>query len=128
MEQRSIREVAAWTGGRYQGPDLPVAGAGSVWGDGKIANADGTARFSARLREGAGAELVPSTPPPPFAFESYVPGVDNEFHVIIRSHGPRIPGLVHEQRLDATASPPLVVDDQHTEGRFGHHPDSPERR
>ncbi|MCZ6573472.1 MAG: UDP-N-acetylmuramoyl-tripeptide--D-alanyl-D-alanine ligase [Planctomycetota bacterium] len=26
MEQISIRKVAAWTGGRYEGPDLPVAG------------------------------------------------------------------------------------------------------
>ena len=26
MEQYSIREVAAWTGGLYEGPDLPIAG------------------------------------------------------------------------------------------------------
>ena len=26
METNSIREVAAWTGGRYEGPDLPIAG------------------------------------------------------------------------------------------------------
>ncbi|MGQ0612507.1 MAG: UDP-N-acetylmuramoyl-tripeptide--D-alanyl-D-alanine ligase [Planctomycetaceae bacterium] len=26
MEQRSIREIAAWAGGQYEGPDLPVAG------------------------------------------------------------------------------------------------------
>ena len=26
MEQSSIREVAAWAGGLYEGPDLPIAG------------------------------------------------------------------------------------------------------
>lgn len=77
--------------------DLSVAGAGGVWGDGLIAGSSGNAVFSGRLRDGAAADLVGETPPPPFAFAAYDAGSDNEFHVLIRSHGPPIPGEVHSQ-------------------------------
>lgn len=79
------------------GPDLAVAGAGSIWGDGAIANASGKATLTTRLRNGAGAESVGDTPPPPFAFAPYETGPNNEFHVVVRSHGPQIPGEVEAQ-------------------------------
>ena len=79
------------------GPDLSVAGAGVIFGDGKVGRPDGTAVFTARLRNGAGAEYVGETPPPPFAFAPFKAGENNEFHIVIKSHGPKIPGLVRQQ-------------------------------
>lgn len=78
-------------------PDLAIAGAGVIWGDGDVARANGVATFVAKLRSGAGAEYIGNTPPPPFAFAPLEVGVDNEFHVIIRSHGPVIAGELVEQ-------------------------------
>jgi hypothetical protein len=79
------------------GEDFLAAGGGVIWGAGKIGNRAGRATFVAKLRTGAGAEYVGSTPPPPFAFASYQPGSNNEFHVVIRSHGPKIRGHVRDQ-------------------------------
>ena len=77
------------------GGDLPFAPGGVVFGDGKVAGSSGTATFSARMNEGESADSL--GPPPPFAFGPYEPGEDNEFHVVIRSHGPKIAGEVAEQ-------------------------------
>jgi len=79
------------------GEDFAAAGGGVIWGAGKVANHHGNATFKAKLTTGDGAGYVGDTPPPPFAFAAYEAGPDNEFHVVIRSHGPRIHGLVHEQ-------------------------------
>jgi hypothetical protein len=79
------------------GEDLPfVNGGGVLFGNGQVAGGNGTATFTARLNTGDGAD-VDDTPPPPFAFAAYEAGEDNEFHVVIRSHGPKIPGEVGEQ-------------------------------
>lgn len=77
------------------GADLQVAGAGVLWGDGKIAAGNGQATFNARLSTGYGAEHIGQPPPPPFSFAAYEPGPGSEFHVVIRSHGPKIPGEIH---------------------------------
>lgn len=79
------------------GADFVAAGGGVIWGAGKIGNRAGKATFVAKLRNGAGAEYVGDTPPPPFAFAPYQAGSNNEFHVVIRSHGPKIRGLVRSQ-------------------------------
>jgi hypothetical protein len=79
------------------GPDFAAAGGGVIWGAGKIGSGTGRATFVANLRNGDGAEHVGSTPPPPFAFAAYQAGSNNEFHVVIRSHGPKNPGLVSSQ-------------------------------
>jgi hypothetical protein len=79
------------------GPDLAAAGGGVIYGTGRIAWRNGKATFRATLAEGAGAESVGDTPPPPFAFAPYAPGPNNEFHVVIRSHGPIIRGQLWEQ-------------------------------
>lgn len=79
------------------GPDLAVAGGGVVWGDGRIAGHNGKATFVARLRDGDAADYVGETSPPPFAFAPFDAGGNNEFHVVIRSHGPLVPGEVYEQ-------------------------------
>jgi len=79
------------------GPDLAVAGGGSIYGDGLIANNNGTGVFVANLADGDGAGYVGSPPPPPFAMAAFDAGPNNEFHVVIRSHGPQIPGLVQSQ-------------------------------
>lgn len=79
------------------GADLVAAGGGVIWGDGSIANGNGKALFHTVLRTGDGAEYVGETPPPPFAFAPYEANADNEFHVVIRSHGPLQPGEVWDQ-------------------------------
>lgn len=79
------------------GEDFDRAGAGVVYGSGRIARHDGTARFVTRLRAGTGADVVGNTPPPPFATAAYEPGPHNEFHVVLRSHGPIIPGELFDQ-------------------------------
>jgi hypothetical protein len=78
------------------GEDLSfVAGGGVLFGNGQVAGGNGKATFTARLNTGDTAG--PPPPPPPFAFAPYEAGEDNEFHVVIRSHGPKIPGQVGEQ-------------------------------
>ena len=83
--------------GPCNGPDFAAASGGVIWGAGRIAGGGGQATFVAHLRTGDGAESVGNTPPPPFAFGPYEAGPNNEFHVMIRSHGPRIAGAVHDQ-------------------------------
>lgn len=78
------------------GADLGTGG-GVIYGSGRVANHNGKATFRANLRTGDGAEYVGETPPPPFAFAPYEAGPDNEFHIVIRSHGPLIPGEIWEQ-------------------------------
>jgi hypothetical protein len=67
---------------------------GIAFGDGKVVGGSGKATFSARLNDGADYGL---DGPPPFSIDPYDANEDNEFHVVIRSHGPKIPGLVGEQ-------------------------------
>jgi len=83
--------------GSCTGADFATAGGGVLWGAGRIAGADGQATFIVNLRTGDGAGYVGSPPPPPFALAAYEAGPDNEFHVVIKSHGPMIEGLVHDQ-------------------------------
>ncbi len=77
------------------GEDLTAAGGGVIWGDGDTAGRSGKVTFNALLNTGDSADNV--GPPPPFAKAPYEAGPNNEFHVVIRSHGPQIPGLVDEQ-------------------------------
>lgn len=77
------------------GEDLPFAGGGVLFGNGQVAGGNGNATFVARLNTGDTAD--PPPPPPPFAFAPYEAGDNNEFHVVIRSHGPIIRGEVGEQ-------------------------------
>ena len=80
------------------GEDLPFVGGGVLFGNGQIAGGNGNATFTGRLNSGDGADYGPPTPAgPPFAFAPYEAGEDNEFHVVIRSHGPKKPGEVGEQ-------------------------------
>lgn len=79
------------------GPDLGVAGGGVVYGTGRVALPSGRAWFVTRLRDGAGADVVGAPPPPPFAIAPYEAGPHNEFHLVVRSHGPIIEGELREQ-------------------------------
>jgi len=79
------------------GPDLAPAGGGVIFASGRVGGGNGQATFVANLKTGDGADYVGSTPPPPFAFAAYEAGPNNEFHVVIKSHGPAIPGLIHDQ-------------------------------
>lgn len=75
------------------GGDL-VAGRGGVnYGDGKVAGGTGEATFTARLNAGDG----PDQGPP--GVVAYDPSESPDFHVVIRSHGPKRPGMVSEQIL-----------------------------
>jgi len=67
MEQRSIREVAAWAGGLYRGPDLPVTGVsidsrktrpGDLFIPLRGANQDGHEFLGEAYASGAAAALV----------------------------------------------------------------------
>jgi hypothetical protein len=78
------------------GADLGTGG-GVIYGTGRVANRNGKATFRANLRTGDGAEYVGETPPPPFATAPFQAGSDNEFHIVIRSHGPLIRGEIWEQ-------------------------------
>ena len=69
MEQISIRQVAAWTGGRYDGPDLPVLGVsidsrsverGQLFVALSGARSDGHAYLGEAFASGAAAALVQS--------------------------------------------------------------------
>jgi hypothetical protein len=77
------------------GADLPVAGGAVTFGDGQVVGGSGNATFTARMNNGDGVISWP--PPPPFGFALYEAGDNNEFHVVIRSHGPKIAGEVGEQ-------------------------------
>jgi len=83
--------------GECNSPDLfGGAGGGVLYGDGKVVGGSGTATFSSRLNNGAGANAA-GGPPPPFAGAVYQAGENNELHVVIRSHGPKIAGQVAAQ-------------------------------
>jgi hypothetical protein len=78
------------------GEDLPFAGGGVIFGNGQVAGGSGTATFTARVNTGDGADAI-GPPPPPFAFAAYEAGENNEFHIVIRSHGSKIAGEVADQ-------------------------------
>jgi hypothetical protein len=78
------------------GADLPVAGGAVTFGNGQVAGGSGNATFTARMNTGDGV-TSPDHGPPPFGFALYEAGDNNEFHVVIRSHGPKIAGEVGEQ-------------------------------
>lgn len=69
------------------GDDLGGAN-GITYGAGAVVDESGNATFAARLRDGTAGSLVPGV---------YDAGANNEFHVVIRSHGPKIPGMVSDQ-------------------------------
>jgi hypothetical protein len=69
------------------GDDLGGAN-GITYGAGAVVGGSGNATFVARLGDGSVGSLVPGV---------YEAGVDNEFHIVIRSHGPKIPGMVSDQ-------------------------------
>jgi hypothetical protein len=76
------------------GPGDLVAGHGGVnYGDGKVVGGTGEATFTARLNAGDGPDQGPTAVVP------YEPSDYPDFHVVIRSHGPKIPGEVSEQIL-----------------------------
>jgi hypothetical protein len=78
------------------GEDLEFAGGGVIFGNGQVAGGSGKATFTARMNTGDGI-TSPVHGPPPFGHALYEAGDNNEFHVVIRSHGPKIAGEVGEQ-------------------------------
>jgi hypothetical protein len=78
------------------GADLPDAGGAVTFGNGQVVGGSGNATFTARMNTGDGV-TSPDHGPPPFGFALYEAGDNNEFHVVIRSHGPKIAGEVGEQ-------------------------------
>lgn len=74
-----------------------------MYGDGSLVGGNGTARFHDRLGMGEARDscidfFVTAVP----ELEGTDHGLTNpegaEIHLVLRSHGPRIPGLVEEQR------------------------------
>ena len=79
------------------GPDFAAAGGGVIYGTGRIGWHNGKARFTDLIRNGDGESVVGEKPPPPFAFAPFKAGPNNEFHIVIRSHGPLIFGQIRDQ-------------------------------
>lgn len=75
--------------GGCNGPDLSGLG-GVTYGDGKVVGGSGNATFVARMNPGDG----PTQGPPGVVPYEHI---DPEYHVVIRSHGPAIPGEVSAQ-------------------------------
>lgn len=63
--------------------DILDGDGGVTFGDGKVAGGSGKATFSARLNVGA----IPSLIGVPYA-----PGEAPDYHIVIVSHGPKLPG------------------------------------
>jgi hypothetical protein len=80
------------------GGDLAAGRGGVNYGDGKIVGGTGEATFTARLNAGDGPDRGPRPPDLPGVMP-YEPSDYPDFHVVIRSHGPKIPGEVSEQIL-----------------------------
>lgn len=70
--------------------DLFASRGGIVYGDGKVVGGNGTATFTGRVNVGDGPDIGPP------GVVSYDPE-NPDFHVIVRSHGPKIKGMVSEQ-------------------------------
>ncbi len=92
------------------GDDLGGAN-GITYGAGAVVGGSGNATFVARLSDGSAGSLLPGV---------YEAGPDNEFHVVIRSHGPKIPGMVSDQihTLDGGCVPPDVGPSPEEPGDF----------
>ena len=83
---------------------------GVFWATGRVSNGFGQADFSAGIAYGelpAGEDQVPFAP----AFASPIaPGA--EIHLIVRAHGPRLPGGLEAQLMQFNGGcPPFPVDD-----------------
>ncbi len=64
---------------------------GATFGDGKVVGGSGKATFTAHLKAGDA---------PSFAGAAYQPGESPDFHVVLRSHGPKLPGSAQIQGPD----------------------------
>lgn len=71
--------------------DLFAGRGGIVFGDGKVVGGSGMATFSGHVNVGDGPDIGPPGVVP------YTPGPYPDYHIIIRSHGPKLPGQVAAQ-------------------------------
>lgn len=71
--------------------DLFAGRGGIVYGDGKVIGGSGMATFTGHLKVGDGPDVGPP------GVVAYDPGAYPDFHIIVRSHGPKIPGQVAAQ-------------------------------
>jgi hypothetical protein len=78
--------LVVFNNGTSGGPDDVIYGAGHVVGG------NGTANFAAHLNEGdTGGSLFPQPSP------GLIDAETAEIHIVVRSHGPAIPGMIPEQ-------------------------------
>jgi hypothetical protein len=78
--------LIVFNNGTSGGPDDVIYGAGHVVGP------NGTANFAAHLNEGdSGGSLFPQPSP------GLIDAETAEIHIVVRSHGPFIPGMIPEQ-------------------------------
>lgn len=97
-------DIACGVGDLFDGPDGATGvEPACVYGDGSLVGGNGTARFHDRLSIGEARDscidfFVAAVP----EWEGTDHGLTNpegaEIHLVLRSHGPRIPGLVEAQR------------------------------
>ncbi|MEB8346832.1 hypothetical protein OO010_12290 [Flavobacteriaceae bacterium KMM 6898] len=74
------------------GPDLGVANGDVMYGAGHVVGGNGKGNFSAHLSEGdVSGSLFPQPSP------GLIDGQTTEVHIVVRDHGPKIPGMVSEQ-------------------------------
>ena len=76
------------------GTDLenPNVAGDVIYGAGHVVGGNGTAHFAAHLNEGdSGGSLFPQPSP------GLIDAETAEIHIVVRSHGPAIPGMIPEQ-------------------------------
>lgn len=74
------------------GPDLGMANGDVMYGTGHVVGGNGKGNFSAHLSEG---DVSGSVFPQPSL--GLIDAQTAEIHIVVRDHGPKIPGMVSEQ-------------------------------
>lgn len=95
--------------GDCDGTDLgnPNVAGDVIYGAGHVVGGNGTANFAAHLNEGdSGGSLFPQPSP------GLIDAETAEIHIVVRSHGPAIPGMIDEQIHTVNGGcPPNVCED-----------------
>ncbi len=95
--------------GGCNGADLsnPDVNADVIYAAGHVVGGNGTANFAAHLNEGdSGGSLFPQPSP------GLIDAETAEIHIVVRSHGPAIPGMIPEQihTLEGDCDPNVCED------------------
>ena len=91
----------------FNNPGTPGPPDDVIYGAGHVVGGNGTAHFAAHLNEGdSGGSLFPQPSP------GLIDAETAEIHIVVRSHGPAIPGMIPEQihTLEGDCDPNVCED------------------